>query len=125
MLKVKVISLTVVFSFILMSTALAVMPGKTLVFEDGEEGKVTFDGTKHKKAGVKCMKCHNGKIFLKMKEAKKVKGPPKLKMEDMNNGKNCGACHDGKKEFKRKDGTVSIPFDVKDKNNCVKCHKKE
>jgi len=41
------------------------------------------------------------------------KGTDKLTMAAMNEGKFCGACHDGKKAF-----SVKAPAD------CVKCHKK-
>jgi c(7)-type cytochrome triheme protein len=40
-------------------------------------------------------------------------------MASMNAGQNCGACHDGKKEFGGK-----VAFDLKDAANCGKCHVK-
>ncbi|HUL00242.1 MAG TPA: c(7)-type cytochrome triheme domain-containing protein [Nitrospirota bacterium] len=36
----------------------------------------------------------------------------KVTMQEMDKGQSCGACHNGQKAF-----------DVKDKNNCKKCHK--
>jgi c(7)-type cytochrome triheme protein len=85
--------------------AMAVPPGKTKVFES-PMGKVTFDGKVHADKGLKCPDCHT-KLF-EMK-------PPgaKITMAAMNEGKFCGACHDGKKAF-----NVKAPAD------CVKCHKK-
>ena len=54
------------------------------------------------KIGGKCRSCHNGKVII---------GKDKnVTMAQMENGKTCGACHDGKKAF-----TVAA--------NCGNCHK--
>ncbi len=76
-------------------------------FPGGAEGKVNFSHAKHLTGSAKCTDCHT-KIF------KMAKGQrSSLKMADMEKGQACGACHNGK-----------ATFDVKDKANCTKCHKK-
>ncbi len=86
---------------------MAVPSGKTLEFAS-PMGKVTFDGKLHADKGAKCADCHTKPKLFEMKQ-----GKDKITMKDMNEGKFCGACHDGKKAFAAKD-----PAD------CVKCHKK-
>jgi len=77
-----------------------------VTFPDGASGKVTFSHEKHTASG-KCTDCHT-KLF------KMTKGQrSKLTMAEMQQGKSCGACHDGKKSF-----SVTKPDD------CSKCHKK-
>ena len=71
-------------------------------------GKVTFDAKVHADKGAKCADCHTKPKLFEMK-----KGKDKLTMEAMNEGKFCGACHDGKKAFS-----------VKEAADCGKCHKK-
>ena len=101
----KVLIFAVIAGFILSLTglSLAVGPGKTLDFNGGSQGKVVFDGKAHADKSLKCNACHTA--VFKMK-----KGDMKITMADMKAGKNCGACHDGKKAF----GT----------DDCTKCHKK-
>jgi c(7)-type cytochrome triheme protein len=84
----------------------AVPSGRTLEFEDGSAGKVTFSGSIHAEKGLKCSDCHP-KIFPMKKTTEE------LKMSEMNAGKYCGECHDGKKAF-----ATNNPAD------CSKCHKK-
>lgn len=84
----------------------AVPSGKTAELKDGSAGKVLFSGTFHAEKGVKCMECHP-KIF----PMKKI--TEELKMSEMNAGKYCGACHNGKRAF-----STNNPAD------CSKCHKK-
>ena len=91
--------------FIAAGTAFAIQPGKTVTW-DTVMGKVTFDGKVHADAKVKCLDCHS-KIF-KMK-----KGSTEMKMADINAGKFCGKCHNGKRAFASND-----------KDNCEACHKK-
>ncbi len=71
-------------------------------------GPVTYSHEKHKEKFPKCNACHT-KVF-KMKKGKS--GP--LTMAAMNEGKFCGACHDGKQAFS-----------VKDEASCNKCHTKK
>ena len=84
--------------------AMAVSAGKTVEW-DSSMGKVVFKGDDHAGKGLKCNECHT-KIF-KMK-----KGSTKMKMADINAGKFCGECHNGKKAFKSA-------------GNCAKCHAKK
>jgi c(7)-type cytochrome triheme protein len=76
-------------------------------FADGAQGKVVFSHEKHLAKNPKCTDCHT-KLF-KMTKGQRTA----FKMADMNNGKACGACHDGK-----------TAFSVKDQADCAKCHKK-
>ncbi len=93
--------------FLPFTSAIAVPPGKTVEFMPKDAGKVIFDGTVHAEKGLKCADCHKSGIF-KMK-----KGGDTITMKDINEGKFCGACHNGTKAF-----------GVKDAANCTKCHKK-
>lgn len=83
--------------------AMAVSAGKSVDWNTSM-GKVTFKGDDHAGKGMKCAECHT-KIF-KMK-----KGSAQMKMADLNAGKFCGECHNGKKAFNTA-------------GNCAKCHKK-
>lgn len=93
-------------AFLWIGSAMATAPGKSIEYAGGGLGKVTLDGKVHADQGSKCPDCHP-KVF-QMK-----KGATKFKMADINAGKACGACHDGKKGFKASDPA-----------NCSKCHKK-
>ena len=68
------------------------VPKGTVEFAGGPMGKVTFDAKVHADKGAKCADCHTKPKLFEMK-----KGKDKLTMKDMNDGKFCGACHDGKK----------------------------
>ena len=107
MKKFFVIAIAMVIAVVMATPVLAVGPGKTVEFEGGGAGKVVFSGDVHAKAGNKCADCHQSGLF-KMK-----KGADKLTMKEMGEGKNCGACHNGKKAF-----------GVTDQASCSKCHKK-
>ncbi len=104
-MKTVTLALMLMASLMLIGTALAVPPGKTVDYEGGALGKVVFDGKAHFDKGLKCNDCHT-KIF-------QMKKGEKIKMADMNAGKNCGTCHNGEKAFKSSDPA-----------NCAKCHKK-
>ena len=84
---------------------MAVPSGKTVDYASSK-GKVTFDGKVHAGKGLKCADCHTKPKLFQMK-----KGTEKMTMAAMNEGKFCGACHDGKKAF-----SVKAPAD------CAKCH---
>lgn len=88
--------------------AMAVPAGKTVEFASSM-GKVIFDGKAHAGKGFKCADCHIKPKLFEMK-----KGKDKITMAAMNEGKFCGACHDGRKAF-----SVKAPAD------CVKCHERE
>ena len=84
----------------------AIQPGKTVTW-DTPMGKVTFDGKNHADAKVGCLDCHS-KIF-KMK-----KGANTFTMADINAGKFCGTCHNGKRAFATNNA-----------DNCEICHSKK
>lgn len=68
-------------------------------------GNVTFSHESHvSAAGLTCTDCHASLYGTKEKHKKAT-------MAQMQQGKSCGACHNGKKAF-----------DVK--GNCSNCHKK-
>ncbi|MDA8099957.1 MAG: cytochrome c3 family protein [Nitrospiraceae bacterium] len=104
MKKIFVYAVIVVVSLAMATAAMASM--KPVEFAGGGAGKVTFDNKVHMGKGLKCTDCHDA-IFKK-----KVGGNP-MKMKDINEGKFCGACHNGTKAFKASDPA-----------NCGKCHKK-
>ncbi|MBI4824683.1 MAG: cytochrome c3 family protein [Nitrospirae bacterium] len=72
-----------------------------LSYKGGDVGKVSFNHSFHAKA-FSCNECHP-KIFP-MK-----KGLRSIKMDDMYQGKSCGACHNGQKAFPP--------------TECERCHK--
>ncbi len=84
-------------------------------FEQGKDspGPVTFSHQQHVAKLEKCQACHV-KVF-KMKKG--TTGP--LTMAKMKSGELCGTCHNGKTEIGGK-----VVFNVDDKANCEKCHKK-
>lgn len=76
---------------------------RDVVFKTKNAGKVVFSHKFHiKQPGMadNCKACHDSIFSIK----KKVR----FTMADMDKGKSCGACHDGKKAF---------PL-----NECVRCH---
>ena len=107
MKKFFVLALAVVVMLAMAVSAFAVPAGKTVEFDGKGGGKVVFDGKVHADKGNKCADCHQSGLF-KMK-----KGGDAIAMKDINNGKFCGACHNGTKAF-----------DAKAAANCAKCHKK-
>lgn len=84
--------------------ALAVVGGGDITMMN-KGGKVVFSHDLHvSEAGLNCKECHT-KLYLDIKRHKKVA------MKEMQKGKSCGACHNGKKAF-------SV------KGDCAKCHSK-
>jgi len=70
-----------------------------------KKGDVVFRHDAHVAGmGLKCTSCHD-KLYTNAKQHKKVT------MKEMQKGKSCGACHNGKTAF-------SVKAD------CAKCHKK-
>ena len=99
-----ILSLLVMLSFGLLSTAYAVPPGMSFEFTKSPMGVVKMDGKVHIEKGVMCDGCHP-KIF------EQKKGGAVMNLADHQAGtKFCFACHNGKKAFASKD-------------NCAKCHK--
>jgi c(7)-type cytochrome triheme protein len=107
MKKLIVVAVAVAVTLALSVSAFAVPAGKTVEFEAKGAGKVVFDGKVHADKGLKCADCHQSGLF-KMK-----KGADTITMAAINEGKFCGACHNGTKAFSAKDAA-----------NCAKCHKK-
>jgi c(7)-type cytochrome triheme protein len=103
----KLAILIVAVLFVSSSIALAVPSKKTLEFNKSPMGTVTFDGTIHKEAGVKCKECHNKEMFPKMKQ-----GTVAITMDEIYAGKLCGVCHNGGRAFDAK-------------GNCARCHVKK
>jgi c(7)-type cytochrome triheme protein len=93
-----------VFLF-LASFVSAKVGGGNVTFEVKSSGNVAFSHDNHVEGvGLKCTECHDSLYITKEKH--KV-----VAMTQMQKGKSCGACHNGKKAF-----------DVKE--NCANCHKK-
>jgi c(7)-type cytochrome triheme protein len=103
-ISISAVALVFVLSI---GNALAVPAGK-VEYVGGDKGKVTFDAKVHADKGLKCADCHTTPKLFEMK-----KGKDKMTMAAMNEGKYCGACHDGKKAHS-----------VKAPDACVKCHRK-
>lgn len=82
---------------------MAVSAGKSVEWKTSM-GTVTFKGDDHAGKGLKCKECHPTPFAMK-------KGSAVMKMAEINAGKFCGECHNGKKAFKSA-------------GNCAKCHKK-
>lgn len=97
--------LTLILTVAFAGSGLAVPSGKTIDYTGGSAGEVIFDGTIHGDRGLKCTDCHP-KVFP-------MKKGTDITMAEINEGKYCGACHNGQKAFK------SMKL-----GNCQKCHKK-
>ncbi len=72
---------------------------------------VIYSHDDHIGYGYKCEDCHGGETPLYEQEI----GANVFTMKDINAGKSCGHCHNGKTEWK--DSTVYAP-----KRNCERCH---
>ena len=91
--------------FITFVSAFAVVGGGDLTIKGGKAGNVVFSHDAHvSKVGLNCKDCHS-KLYLDTKRHKKVT------MKQMQQGKSCGSCHNGKEAF-------SV------KGQCSKCHRK-
>lgn len=78
-------------------------PYRDKVYKVKNAGNVTFNHKTHMDMSLTCTDCHDS-VY------KPGKGNVKVSMAKMEEGKSCGACHDGKKAF-----TV--------KASCATCHK--
>jgi c(7)-type cytochrome triheme protein len=89
------------------SVALAeTIGGGDLTFTPKNAAPVVFSHRMHVNGkGLKCSGCHY-QVF------QMSKGSYKMDMSKITKGDFCGKCHNGQKSF-----------DVKDPNNCTKCHK--
>ncbi len=92
---------------IVSSVALAeTIGGGDLTFNPKNAAPVIFSHQIHvNEKGLKCSGCHY-QVF------QMSKGSYKMDMSKITKGAFCGKCHNGQKSF-----------DVKDPNNCAKCHK--
>jgi c(7)-type cytochrome triheme protein len=112
-MKILTIVLSLFIAAAFVSSAIAVMPGKTVEYSDGAMGKVILKGDTHgPKQGMKCSDCHPKPFGMK-------KGSFKMTKEDHGKADYCGKCHDGKEHFGK---TV---FSQSTEADCGKCHQKE
>ncbi len=89
---------------VLASAAWGKIGGGDISFTPVGAGSVVYSHEFHvMKAGLKCTGCHY--TIFKMGTLQKL-----ATMADMENGKSCGACHNGQKAFAVKTG-------------CAKCHR--
>lgn len=112
-MRLYIMFLCIFVAFVFVASAFAGM--NVLEYNDGEIGKVIFDGKLHnEKLGPgKCMECHKGNTPFAMKKPG-TEGSSKIMKADHVAGKFCGTCHDGTKAFGWQEGS-----------DCTKCHKKE
>jgi c(7)-type cytochrome triheme protein len=86
--------------------------GVTVIYEGKGAGQVIFDGKFHASKNLVCADCHEGSAFsFALFEAKR--GANIVSMRNMELGRSCGHCHDGKQAFSTTDSL-----------SCSKCHKK-
>jgi c(7)-type cytochrome triheme protein len=83
----------------------AVPSGQIITWEGGGQGTVKFEGEEHAEHGYACDACHP-RLFAEKK------GSAKMTMADMNQGRYCGACHNGK-----------TTFGTNDPRKCHECHR--
>jgi c(7)-type cytochrome triheme protein len=111
-MKLVTIILSLFIAVAFVSTAMAVLPGKTVEYAGGDTGKVVFNGDTHgPKQGLKCADCHPKPFAMK-------KGEFKMKKEDHGKPDFCGKCHDGKEH------NGKVVFSQSSEADCAKCHKK-
>ena len=100
----QTIAVVVCLTLICSSAAFAAVGGGDLAIRYGK-GEVVFSHEAHVEGmALACTECHD-KLYTSSKQHKVVT------MKQMQKGKSCGACHNGKKAF-------SV------KGDCAKCHKK-
>lgn len=86
--------------------ASAKIGGDDITYSPKGAGKVTFRHEYHVQIkGMKCNSCHYKTFQMAGKDSYK------MDMATLTKGKFCGTCHDGSKAF-----------DVKDAQNCKRCH---
>ena len=97
-------SLIIIALLLVATPVLATVGGGDITLKN-KGGDVMFSHDAHVEGmGLACTDCHN-KLYLSKGQHKAVA------MKQMQKGKSCGACHNGKKAF-------SV------KGDCAKCHKK-
>ncbi|GAB4483156.1 MAG: hypothetical protein OHK006_03290 [Thermodesulfovibrionales bacterium] len=100
----RIVLLAAVLSLIC-TQAFAVGAGKKVTWDGGGYGVVKFEGDEHAEKGYTCESCHPALFQMK-------KGAAEMTMAALNQGKFCGACHDGK-----------TAFGTNDPEKCHECHK--
>lgn len=101
----KIMALGVAVVMATVSAAMAVTGGGDVPFEVKNAGSVTFSHENHVVgAGLKCTDCHDSLYVTKAKHKA-------VTMSQMQKGKSCGSCHNGKSAFDVKSG-------------CGNCHRK-
>jgi c(7)-type cytochrome triheme protein len=94
----------IIIALLLVATpVLAAIGGGDITLKN-KGGTVVFSHEIHVAGAQKCTACHD-KLYTNSKQHKKVS------MKEMQKGKSCGACHNGKTAF-------SVTGD------CTRCHKK-
>ncbi len=90
-------TLLIALSSTLFAGALPNLPkDKALPQGDGSPGVVTFRHDSHVDASrPDCTVCHT-KLFPIVKRTASSAAPAAIRHADMENGKSCGSCHDGK-----------------------------
>jgi c(7)-type cytochrome triheme protein len=95
----------IVLALLLVATPLFAAAGAGDITLKSQGGTVVFSHESHVEGmALACTECHD-KLYLSKGQHKAVT------MKQMQKGKSCGACHNGKKAF-------SV------KSDCAKCHKK-
>lgn len=95
----------IIFAQLLLAVPVFAAVGGGDITLKSKGGNVTFSHEVHVSgSGQKCTACHD-KLYTNARQHKKVT------MKDMQKGKSCGSCHNGKTAF-------SV------KGDCAKCHKK-
>ena len=103
----RLLCLIGILSLILVSLGAARIGGGDIAFKGGMAGDAIFRHDTHAMdAGFKCTDCHDSLYVTKQKDKR-------VSMEQMQKGKSCGACHNGKEAFS-----------VKVKADCNRCHAK-
>lgn len=106
------------------SVAQSTKPGETVHVFESAQGKVEFSHVKHREIfgqeKLDCKPCHMSKPPLfSMKKLKEGETRPTVTMAEMEQGKSCGGCHDGKTVINGK-----TAFGVASKESCSRCHVK-
>jgi c(7)-type cytochrome triheme protein len=96
--------LLIISFFFFLGVAVARIGGGDIVYKSKKAKEVIFSHDSHvRDVGLSCQQCHPS-IYVTREESKPVT------MAEMNRGKSCGACHNGKDVF-------SV------KGNCSTCHR--
>jgi len=93
-MRPKLIWLLTVLSFLVSGLAYGAAMQDIIYQGDTATDEAIFHGDKHLKRGLKCVDCHNKGMF-----PKKKKGATVVTMKDIQQGKFCGKCHNGKTAF--------------------------